>query len=136
MAAETRFEAIEMLVEQRKPAMLVVDSIQVMMCDGVDGVPGGVTQVRETAAALTRLAKRTGTVVVLVGHITKEGGLAGPKVLEHMIDCFVMLEGGATDRFRTLRGHKNRFGATGELGVFAMTDTGLREVANPPSLVM
>ncbi len=136
VAAETRIESVERLVETRRPALLVVDSIQVMVCEGIDGVPGGVTQVREAAAALTRLAKRTGTVVVLVGHVTKEGGIAGPKVLEHMIDCFLMLEGGASDRFRTLRGHKNRFGATGELGVFAMTDRGLREVSNPSSIFL
>lgn len=136
VAAEIRIEAIENLVEQRRPALLVIDSIQVMVCESIEGVPGGVTQVREAAAALTRLAKRSGVVVVMVGHVTKEGGIAGPKVLEHMIDCFLMLEGGASDRFRTLRGQKNRFGATGELGVFAMTDRGLREVANPSGIFL
>ncbi|MEJ2132841.1 MAG: ATPase domain-containing protein, partial [Gammaproteobacteria bacterium] len=111
VAAETNVEAIRTLVERERPEVLVVDSIQVMHCDDVDAVPGTVTQVRESAAALTRLAKTSGVTVLLVGHVTKEGGLAGPKVLEHMIDCFMMLESSDNERFRTLRGHKNRFGA-------------------------
>ena len=93
-------------------------------------------QVRETAAYLTRFAKQTGTVLFLVGHVTKDGSLAGPKVLEHMIDCSIMLEGSADARFRTLRGIKNRFGAVNELGVFAMLDTGLKEVKNPSSIFL
>ena len=102
-----------------------------MQADHVDSAPGGVAQVRESAAALIRLAKQTDTVLILVGHVTKDGNLAGPRVLEHMIDCFVMLEGDPDSRYRTLRGNKNRFGAVNELGVFAMTDKGLMEVSNP-----
>jgi DNA repair protein RadA/Sms len=95
-----------------------------------------VTQVREIAAFFTRLAKQTGTVVVMVGHVTKEGNIAGPKVLEHMIDCFVMFDSGGSNRYRTLRGVKNRFGAVNELGVFAMTAKGMREVANPSAIFL
>jgi len=136
VAAETRAESIVGLVEQLRPALVVVDSIQVMQTDGVESVPGSITQVRETAALFTRLAKQTGSVFVLVGHVTKEGSLAGPKVLEHMIDCFMMLESPTGSRFRTLRGVKNRFGAVNELGVFAMTDHGMREVSNPSAIFL
>lgn len=136
VAAETRVEAIQALAESEQPDVLVVDSIQVVHSDAVDAVPGSVTQVRESAGVLTRLAKRSGATVILVGHVTKEGGLAGPKVLEHMIDCFIMLESSDNERFRTLRGHKNRFGASNELGVFAMTDKGLKEVANPSAIFL
>ncbi len=136
VAAETRAEVIANLVEERKPALLVLDSVQVLRLQSVDGTPGSVSQVRETAAFFTRLAKQTGTVVVLVGHITKEGNLAGPKVLEHMIDCFVMLDSAGGSRFRTLRGVKNRFGAVNELGVFAMTGQGMKAVANPSAIFL
>ena len=135
-AAETRAEILGSLVEKHKPGVAIFDSIQVMQLESVDSTPGSVSQVRETAGYLTRLAKRTGTVIVLVGHVTKEGGLAGPKVLEHMIDCFVMLDAPAGSRYRTLRGQKNRFGAVNELGVFAMTDGGLKEVANPSAIFL
>ena len=103
VAAETRAEVIAGLVEDRKPALLVLDSVQVLQLQSVEGTPGSVGQVREAAAYFTRLAKRTGTVAVLVGHVTKEGSLAGPKVLEHMIDCFLMLDSAGGSRFRTLR---------------------------------
>ncbi len=136
VAAETRAEVIVGLVEERKPALLVLDSVQVMQLQSVDGTPGSVGQVRETASAFTRLAKQTGTVVVLVGHVTKEGSLAGPKVLEHMIDCFLMLDSAGGSRFRTLRGVKNRFGAVNELGVFAMTGQGMKPVANPSAIFL
>ena len=136
VASETRAEAIAGLIEQHQPAVVVIDSIQVMQLESVDGVPGGVTQVRETAAFFTRLAKQTRTVVILVGHVTKEGNLAGPKVLEHMIDTFVMLDAPAGSRYRTLRGLKNRFGAVNELGVFAMTDGGMKEVTNPSAIFL
>lgn len=136
VAAETRVEAIQALAESEQPDVLVVDSIQVVHTDRVDAVPGSVTQVRESAASLTRLAKTSGATVFLVGHVTKEGGLAGPKVLEHMIDCFMMLESSDSERFRTLRGQKNRFGPANELGVFAMTDKGLKEVANPSAIFL
>ena len=136
VAAETRAEAIAQLMQEAPPALLVLDSIQVMQLDSVDSHPGSVAQVRETAGFFTRLAKQSGTVVVLVGHVTKEGSIAGPKVLEHMIDCFVMFDAVAGSRYRMLRGVKNRFGAVNELGVFAMTDKGMREVANPSAIFL
>ena len=136
VAAETRAEVIAGLIEERKPALLVLDSVQVLQLQSVDGTPGSVSQVRETASYFTRLAKQTGTVVVLVGHVTKEGNLAGPKVLEHMIDCFLMLDSAGGSRFRTLRGVKNRFGAVNELGVFAMTEQGMKPVANPSAIFL
>ena len=136
VAAETRAEAVADLVTRLAPRIVVIDSIQVMHVEAASGVPGSVTQVREAAALLTRLAKQTQTVMVLVGHVTKEGHLAGPKVLEHMIDCFVMLDSPAGTRYRTLRGHKNRFGAVNELGVFAMTEDGLKEVSNPSAIFL
>ena len=136
VAAETRAEAVAQLAQQHRPSVIVIDSIQVMHVESTGGVPGSVTQVRESAALLTKLAKQTLTTVILVGHVTKEGNLAGPKVLEHMIDCFVMLDSPAGTRFRTLRSHKNRFGAVNELGVFAMTETGMKEVANPSAIFL
>jgi len=136
VAAETRAEVIARLLETLAPKVVILDSIQVMQLDSVDSTPGSLTQVRETAAFFTRLAKQTGTVVILVGHVTKEGSLAGPKVLEHMIDCFVMLDSPAGSRYRILRSQKNRFGAINELGVFAMTDQGMKEVANPSAIFL
>jgi len=136
VASETRAEVIASLIDGARPRVVIVDSIQVMQLEAVESTPGSVTQVRETAAFFTRLAKQTGTVIVLVGHVTKEGNLAGPKVLEHMIDCFMMLDSPAGSRYRTLRGVKNRFGAVNELGVFAMTDQGMREVANPSAIFL
>lgn len=134
--AETSVETICATAEQLKPKILVVDSIQVMHLDDVTSAPGSVSQVRESAAMLVRYAKQTNTVLLLVGHVTKDGSLAGPKVLEHMIDCSLMLEGSSDSHFRTLRSNKNRFGAVNELGVFAMTDRGLREVANPSAIFL
>jgi len=136
LMAETNVEAIVATAEERKPRVLVVDSIQVVHSDDIASAPGSVSQVRECAAYLTRFAKRTGTVLFLVGHVTKDGTLAGPKVLEHMIDCSILLEGSDDSRFRTLRGQKNRFGAVNELGIFAMTDGGLREVKNPSAIFL
>lgn len=136
VASETRAGAIAGIIAEHQPRVVILDSIQVLELEGVDSTPGSVTQVRETAAFFTRLAKQTGTVIVLVGHVTKEGNLAGPKVLEHMIDCFMMLDSAAGSRYRTLRGQKNRFGAVNELGVFAMTDQGMREVANPSAIFL
>ncbi len=115
---------------------MVIDSIQVMHMADVQSSPGSVAQVRETAAYLTRFAKTRGVAIVMVGHVTKDGSLAGPKVLEHCIDCSVLLDGDADSRFRTLRSHKNRFGAVNELGVFAMTEQGLREVSNPSAIFL
>ncbi|MBD5771161.1 DNA repair protein RadA [Marinomonas colpomeniae] len=136
MLSETNVEAILNTAQQLKPKVMVIDSIQVMHLDGVESAPGSVSQVRESAAVLTRFAKQTQTVVLLVGHVTKDGSLAGPKVLEHMVDCSVLLEGSEDSRFRTLRGMKNRFGAVNELGVFAMLENGLKEVKNPSSIFL
>jgi len=134
--AETRVEIICHTAQKKRPKILVVDSIQVTHMADIHSAPGSVSQVRESAAFLTRFAKQTDTVLFLVGHVTKDGSLAGPKVLEHMIDCSLMLEGSADSRFRTLRGIKNRFGAVNELGVFAMTERGLKEVLNPSAIFL
>ncbi|MDC0598241.1 DNA repair protein RadA [Gammaproteobacteria bacterium] len=136
MLAETNIEEITKVAQTHKPKLIVVDSIQVMHSADVASAPGSVSQVRECAAYLIQYAKQTNTALFLVGHVTKEGNLAGPKVLEHMIDCFMMLEGGDDSRYRTLRGQKNRFGAVNELGVFAMTETGLKEVKNPSAIFL
>ena len=136
LLAETNIEAILAALDEHAPRLLVVDSIQVVYSDELSSAPGSVSQVRECAAALTRAAKQRGTVLLLVGHVTKDGSLAGPKVLEHMIDCSVLLESSDDQRFRTLRGQKNRFGAVNELGIFAMTEAGLREVRNPSAIFL
>ncbi len=136
MLAETNVEQICNAAQEHKPELLVVDSIQVMHSNDVPSAPGSVSQVRECAAFLIQYAKQTNTVLLLVGHVTKEGNLAGPKVLEHMIDCFIMLEGSNENKYRILRGQKNRFGAVNELGVFAMTETGLKEVKNPSAIFL
>ncbi len=136
LMSETDVDVMLASVANAKPKAIVVDSIQVMHCADLQSAPGSVSQVRECAAKITQFAKQTNTVVFLVGHVTKDGNLAGPKVLEHMIDCSLLLEGGADNRFRTLRGQKNRFGAVNELGVFAMTEQGMREVKNPSAIFL
>jgi DNA repair protein RadA/Sms len=136
MLSETSVETICDLAHALQPRVMVIDSIQVMHVSEVSSAPGSVSQVRESAACLIRYAKQTGTVLFLVGHVTKDGSLAGPKVLEHMIDCSLQLEGSSDSRFRTLRSHKNRFGAVNELGVFAMLENGLKEVKNPSSIFL
>ncbi|VGM94912.1 DNA repair protein RadA [uncultured Avibacterium sp.] len=136
MLSETSVEQICHLADQLKPQIIVVDSIQVMHLADIQSSPGSVSQVRECAAFLTRYAKTRQVAIVMVGHVTKDGTLAGPKVLEHAIDCSLLLEGEADSRFRTLRSHKNRFGAVNELGVFAMTEQGLREVKNPSAIFL
>ena len=136
VASEVVAEQVAGLVDTERPELVIVDSVQVMRLDAVEGTPGSVSQVRETAALFTRLAKQSGTAFMLVGHVTKEGSLAGPKVLEHMIDCSMMLESPAGGRYRMLRGVKNRFGAVNELGVFAMTERGMRGVANPSAIFL
>ncbi|MCB1661637.1 MAG: DNA repair protein RadA, partial [Pseudomonadales bacterium] len=136
LLSETSVESICSAAQQHKPKLLVIDSIQVMHLADISSAPGSVSQVRESAAYLTRFAKQTDTAVLMVGHVTKDGSLAGPKVLEHMIDCSIMLEGTGDSRFRTLRGIKNRFGAVNELGVFAMMEAGLREVKNPSAIFL
>ncbi|MES2605875.1 MAG: DNA repair protein RadA, partial [Pseudomonadota bacterium] len=135
MLAETNITEITVVAEQCKPRLMVIDSIQVMHSADVPSAPGSVSQVRECAAYLIQYAKQTNTAIIFVGHVTKDGNLAGPKVLEHMIDCFLMLDGD-DNRYRTLRGHKNRFGAVNELGIFAMTETGLKEVKNPSAIFL
>ncbi|MDV2859031.1 MULTISPECIES: DNA repair protein RadA [Oceanimonas] len=136
MLSETSVEQICHVAREEKPAVMVIDSIQVMHVADVQSAPGSVSQVREAAAQLTRFAKQQGVVILMVGHVTKDGTLAGPKVLEHCIDCSVLLDGAADSRFRTLRSHKNRFGAVNELGVFAMTETGMKEVSNPSAIFL
>ncbi len=134
--AETDVDAILQQAQTLAPRVLVVDSVQVVQRGDLDSAPGSVSQVRECAAALTQFAKTSGTALFLVGHVTKDGSLAGPKVLEHMIDCSVMLETTNDSRFRTLRSIKNRFGAVNELGVFAMLESGMKEVRNPSAIFL
>ena len=136
MLSETSIEQICLIAAQEQPKLMVIDSIEVMHMADIQSSPGSVAQVRETAAYLTRFAKTNDIAIIMVGHVTKDGTLAGPKVLEHCIDCSVMLDGETDSRFRTLRSHKNRFGAVNELGVFAMTEQGLREVSNPSAIFL
>lgn len=136
MLSETSIEQICLLADQEQPKLMVIDSIQVMHMADIQSSPGSVAQVRETAAYLTRFAKTKGIAIIMVGHVTKDGSLAGPKVLEHCIDCSILLDGDSDSRFRTLRSHKNRFGAVNELGVFAMTEQGLKEVSNPSAIFL
>lgn len=133
---ETNVETICNLARKEQPKIMVIDSIQVMHLLDIASAPGSVSQVRESAAYLTRFAKQHDVAIIMVGHVTKEGSLAGPKVLEHCIDCSIMLEGSSDNRFRTLRVNKNRFGAVNELGVFAMTGQGLKEVSNPSAIFL
>ncbi len=128
---ETDVDAIAQFAREMKPALLVVDSIQTMQTSDLDSPAGSVGQVRESTARLTRLAKSDGVATFLVGHVTKEGSIAGPKVLEHMVDCVLYLEGDRHHAYRLLRGVKNRFGATHEVGVFDMQDSGMIEVSDP-----
>ncbi|WP_029042735.1 DNA repair protein RadA [Cucumibacter marinus] len=137
LAAETNVEAILATLEGAdKPDLVIIDSIQTLWTDRIDSAPGTVTQVRTSAQALTRFAKKTGAAVVLVGHVTKDGQIAGPRVVEHMVDAVLYFEGDAGHNFRILRGVKNRYGATDEIGVFEMASGGLREVANPSALFL
>jgi DNA repair protein RadA/Sms len=129
--AETSVEAVLSALEAERPAVCVIDSVQTLHTEGMTGAPGSVGQVREAAGAITEVGKRIGTAVVLVGHVTKEGSVAGPRVLEHMVDCVLLFEGERERSFRTLRALKNRFGATSEVGVFEMRSGGLVEVADP-----
>lgn len=134
--AETAIERILAQSAQARPDLLIIDSIQTIWTEQLTAAPGSVSQVRESAARLVRFAKESGTSVFLVGHVTKEGGIAGPRVLEHMVDAVLYFEGESGSRFRVLRAFKNRFGAVNELGVFAMTDKGLREVPNPSAIFL
>lgn len=136
MLSETSVEQICVLADQLQPKVMVIDSIQVMHLADIQSSPGSVAQVRECASFLTRYAKTKQVAIIMVGHVTKDGTLAGPKVLEHCIDCSILLEGEADSRFRTLRSQKNRFGAVNELGVFGMTEQGLKEVKNPSAIFL
>ena len=137
LASETNVETIlATLKKGPAPDLVIIDSIQTLWTDRVESAPGTVTQVRTSAQALTRLAKSTGAAVVLVGHVTKDGQIAGPRVVEHMVDAVLYFEGDASHTFRILRGVKNRYGATDEIGVFEMSGGGLREVANPSALFL
>jgi DNA repair protein RadA/Sms len=138
LASETNVETILATLQQGTvaPHLVIIDSIQTLWTDRVDSAPGTVTQVRTSAQALTRFAKRSGAAVVLVGHVTKDGQIAGPRVVEHMVDAVLYFEGDSSHTFRILRGVKNRYGATDEIGVFEMTTLGLSEVANPSALFL
>ena len=136
MLAEIQLEKIQSVLSERKPDIAVIDSIQTVYSEALQSAPGSVAQVRECAAQLTRLAKASGTCIILVGHVTKEGALAGPRVLEHMVDTVLYFEGDTHSSFRLIRAFKNRFGAVNEIGVFAMSEKGLREVTNPSALFL
>ena len=136
LLAETSLEAILNHVQKMKPRVLVVDSIQTVFTAALESAPGSVSQVRETAGRLMVLAKSTGLPVFLVGHVTKDGSIAGPRVLEHMVDTVLYFEGDATHSFRILRAVKNRFGSTNEIGIFEMKEEGLAEVQNPSELFL
>ncbi len=133
---EIQLEKIQSTIARERPDVVVIDSIQTVYSDQLTSAPGSVAQVRECAAQLTRLAKSSGVTMILVGHVTKEGALAGPRVLEHIVDTVLYFEGDTHSSFRLIRAFKNRFGAVNELGVFAMTEKGLREVSNPSALFL
>lgn len=136
LLAETSVERITANAQIEKPKVMVVDSIQTTHTEQLQSAPGGVAQVKESAAQLVRYAKQTGTAVILVGHVTKDGNLAGPRVLEHMVDAVLYFEGQQDSRYKVIRAVKNRFGAVNELGVFAMTDAGLKEITNPSAIFL
>ena len=136
LLADIEVDRILTAAARERPRVMVIDSVQTVYTDQLPSAPGSVSQVRESAARLVRFAKQTGTVVLLVGHVTKEGTLAGPRVLEHMVDTVLYFESDQGSRFRVIRAFKNRFGAANELGVFAMTDRGLREVGNPSAIFL
>ncbi len=134
--SETQIERILSQAQKQRPQVMVIDSIQTVFTEQLSSAPGSVAQVRESAAQLVQFAKQTDTAVFLVGHVTKEGMLAGPRVLEHMVDAVLYFEGQQDSRYRVVRAVKNRFGAVNELGIFAMTDQGLRGVSNPSAIFL
>jgi len=136
LLAEINLEKVQATLSAQKPQIAVIDSIQTLYSEALQSAPGSVAQVRECAAQLTRVAKNTGTTVIFVGHVTKEGALAGPRVLEHMVDTVLYFEGDTHSTFRLVRAAKNRFGAVNELGVFAMTEKGLKGVTNPSAIFL
>lgn len=136
LMSEIELEQIEAVLSEKKPEFVVIDSIQTLFSGQLDSAPGSVSQVRECAARLTRIAKSHGITLVFVGHVTKDGALAGPRILEHIVDTVLYFEGDTHSNFRLIRAFKNRFGAVNELGVFAMTDHGLRGVTNPSAIFL
>lgn len=136
LLCDTRLESIFMHLKDVKPDLLVIDSIQTIACEAIDASPGSVTQIRECAAAILKYAKESGVPVILIGHITKDGSIAGPKVLEHIVDTVLQFEGDRHYLYRILRSIKNRFGSTSELGIYEMLGSGLRPVDNPSELLL
>lgn len=136
MVSETNFRSIEKLVENYKPDLVIIDSIQTVFNDEISSAPGSVSQVREVTSGLTRIAKSLNVTVIIVGHVTKEGAIAGPRVLEHMVDTVLYFEGDRHLSYRVLRSVKNRFGSTNEIGIFEMRDIGLAEVDNPSAMML
>lgn len=136
IVCETNMDEIFRHIKNISPKLLVVDSIQTVYSDALDSAPGSISQVRECASSLLKFAKQSGTPVLLIGHITKEGSIAGPKILEHIVDAVLQFEGDQHYMYRVLRGIKNRFGSTAELGIYEMNQTGLREVTNPSELLL
>jgi predicted ATP-dependent serine protease len=136
LLTETQLESIFKHAEELQPTMLVIDSIQTIHTETIESSPGSISQIRESTAQLLRFAKQTETPVFLIGHITKEGSLAGPKVLEHMVDTVLQFEGDRNHVYRLLRSIKNRFGSTNELGIYEMLGTGLRQVENPSEILI
>lgn len=136
LLTETSVARVISIAQQEKPKIMVVDSIQTVYSEELQSAPGSVGQVREVSAQLVRFAKQTGTTIFLVGHVTKDGAIAGPRVLEHMVDTVLYFESDSGSRYRMIRAVKNRFGAVNELGVFAMTETGLKEVGNPSAIFL
>jgi len=136
LLAEVQLQAIVGAIRTLQPGVVVIDSIQTVYTEALESAPGSVAQVRECAAQLTRLAKQNAVTIILVGHVTKEGAIAGPRVLEHIVDTVLYFEGDTHSSFRLVRAIKNRFGAANELGVFAMTERGLKGVANPSALFL
>ncbi|MBV1887916.1 MAG: DNA repair protein RadA, partial [Urechidicola sp.] len=133
---ETKTQNIFRSIEETQPEILVIDSIQTLYTDSIDASPGSISQIRETTAELIKFAKETSTPVILIGHITKDGHIAGPKILEHMVDVVLQFEGDRNHTYRILRAQKNRFGSTSELGIYEMQNTGLREVENPSEILI
>ncbi len=136
LLAETQVENIILQASQQRPAVIVIDSVQTIYTETIQSAPGSVSQVRESTALLVRFAKQTGISLFIVGHVNKEGAIAGPRVLEHMVDTVLYFEGEKDSRFRMIRAIKNRFGASNELGIFAMTDKGLKGVSNPSAIFL
>lgn len=136
LLSSTCIEEIIAQAQTCKPAVMVIDSIQTIFTNSLQSAPGSVGQIRESTAMLVRLAKQSNIAIFLVGHVTKEGQLAGPRVLEHMVDTVLYFEGDSSTRFRVIRAVKNRFGAVNELGIFAMTDEGLKQVSNPSAIFL